>query len=216
MQYLAMLTMLIDHIGVVFFPDDPLWRIIGRIAFPIYAYGIVMGLAHTRSRKRYATRLAVIGAAAQLPYMAALGVLQINVIGTFLAAIGVLALMERTPSPVLKAAVFLAGVAALELVPFSHGGYALVLIWIYRALAGRPFAMVAAHAALNAVYVLQTGAALQMFSLLPTLVIAFAPRLAAKRLAPRWLWWSFYPAHLAALAAAEAVRTWSGAVALAG
>src|SRR5690606_33664629 len=111
MQYLAMLTMLIDHIGVVFFPDDPLWRIIGRIAFPIYAYGIVMGLAHTRSRKRYATRLAVIGAAAQLPYMAAMGVLQINVIGTFLAAIGVLALMERTPSPVLKAAVFLAGVA---------------------------------------------------------------------------------------------------------
>lgn len=40
MYWLAMLTMLIDHVGLVFFPTDPAWRIAGRLAFPIYAYAL--------------------------------------------------------------------------------------------------------------------------------------------------------------------------------
>jgi len=38
---LAFITMLIDHIGYIFFPFDEIWRIIGRIAFPLFAWGIV-------------------------------------------------------------------------------------------------------------------------------------------------------------------------------
>lgn len=44
MYWLAMLTMLIDHVGLVFFPTDPAWRIAGRLAFPIYAYALYMGV----------------------------------------------------------------------------------------------------------------------------------------------------------------------------
>lgn len=205
MQYLAMLTMLIDHIGIVFFPDNPIWRLIGRIAFPIYASGIAVGFDRTRDRKRYVKRLAVIAAAAQLPFMAAFGVLQVNVIGTFLAVIGVLMLLERIRHPVAAAAVVLVAVLLLEVVPFSYGGYALLLILAYRKFAARPHAMVAAHAALNAAYAAYAGGMLQMASLLPTLLIAYVPSFAARRDAPSWLWWSFYPAHLAML---FAVRAW--------
>ena len=206
MQYLAMLTMFIDHIGIVFFPDNPVWRIIGRIAFPIYAWGIAVGWDRTRDRKRYATRLAVIGAVAQWPYMAALDDPRVNVIGTFLVVIGTLILMEKAHHPAAKAAVFAAATALLEVVPFSYGGYALVLVFIYRTLAGRPHAMVGAHFALNLAYALWTGVDLQMFSLLPTLLISYEPRLANRRIAPRWLWWSFYPAHLAVLAVFQLAR----------
>lgn len=204
MQWIAMLTMLIDHIGVVFDPGNPVWRIIGRIAFPIYAFGIAVGLERTRDRRRYLTRLAIIGAAAQIPYMAALGALQINVIGTFLAVIGGLVVLEKMPHPAGKAALVLGATAVLEIVPFSYGGYALLLILIYRSLAARPLAMIAAHLALNLACALYTGGWLQLVSLLPTLLIALAPRFADKRNAPRWLWWSFYPAHLAVLAAIQA------------
>jgi hypothetical protein len=151
-------------------------------------------------------RLVAIGAAAQIPYMAALDDPGINVIGTFLAVLGTLFLMDNIHHPAAKAAVFAASAAVLELVPFSYGAYALVLVFIYRTLAARPHAMTGAHFALNLAYALWTGADLQLFSLLPTLLIAYEPRMAAKRTAPRWLWWSFYPAHLAVLAVFQAVR----------
>jgi len=48
----------------------------------------------------------------------------------------------------------------------------------------------------------------QMLSILPTLLIAFTPliwnRLERQRV-PRWMWWSFYPAHLLMLAIIKAV-----------
>jgi len=138
--------------------------------------------------------------------MAALDDPGINVIGTFLAVLGTLFLMDNIHHPAAKAAVFAASAAVLELVPFSYGAYALVLVFIYRTLAARPHAMTGAHFALNLAYALWTGADLQLFSLLPTLLIAYEPRMAAKRTAPRWLWWSFYPAHLAVLAVFQAVR----------
>ena len=34
LKIIAMLSMLTDHIGYIFFPTDLTWRYIGRIAFP--------------------------------------------------------------------------------------------------------------------------------------------------------------------------------------
>ena len=43
MKLLAMITMLIDHIGYMFFPDYRIFRTIGRLAFPIFAYQLSVG-----------------------------------------------------------------------------------------------------------------------------------------------------------------------------
>lgn len=51
LRLLAMLTMLIDHIGVIFFPDDIILRIVGRLAFPLFAWGIARGYRYTSSLK---------------------------------------------------------------------------------------------------------------------------------------------------------------------
>lgn len=44
---IALLTMLIDHVGYLFFPEQVLFKTIGRIAFPIFAYQISIGLHST-------------------------------------------------------------------------------------------------------------------------------------------------------------------------
>ena len=39
-QWVAALTMLIDHIGMMFFPTVLGFRAIGRLSFPLFAFGI--------------------------------------------------------------------------------------------------------------------------------------------------------------------------------
>lgn len=67
LQLIAMISMLIDHIGFIY--DISGMRFIGRFAAPIYAYFIVTGVFKTSDIKKYVVRLALIGVAAQLPYM---------------------------------------------------------------------------------------------------------------------------------------------------
>ena len=58
LKIIAMLSMLTDHIGYIFFPTDLTWRYIGRIAFPLYCFLLTEGFFHTRSREKYLLRMA--------------------------------------------------------------------------------------------------------------------------------------------------------------
>lgn len=58
-KILAMLTMLIDHIGMFLFPDVEILRIIGRLAFPIFAYCVAEGCVYTRNHKKYLSRILI-------------------------------------------------------------------------------------------------------------------------------------------------------------
>ncbi|HML45319.1 MAG TPA: TraX family protein [Clostridia bacterium] len=70
----ALLCMIMDHVGVAFFPEPEfIWmRVIGRIAFPLYAWCLVVGMEHTRSVPRYALRLFILFLVSQPFYMTAL------------------------------------------------------------------------------------------------------------------------------------------------
>lgn len=62
LKSIALIAMLIDHIGYVFFPECYILRFVGRIAFPIYAFLLVQGFLHTRNTpklKRYIQRILV-------------------------------------------------------------------------------------------------------------------------------------------------------------
>ena len=61
LKIIAMVSMALDHIGLLFFPDAAIFRILGRIAFPIFAYMIAEGCRYTKNRAKY---LGLIGAMA--------------------------------------------------------------------------------------------------------------------------------------------------------
>ena len=53
----AIISMTIDHVGSVFFPQYPAFRWIGRIAFPLFSYCLTVGMLYTRDIRKYMFRL---------------------------------------------------------------------------------------------------------------------------------------------------------------
>ncbi|MCU6712787.1 conjugal transfer protein TraX [Paenibacillus sp. J5C_2022] len=205
MQFLAMLTMLIDHIGAVWHPGDPLWRIIGRLAMPLYIYAMVIGYKRTRNMSRYFLRVGLLALLSQLPYQWAFHITQINVIATLFVCLLVLRLLDRyKDSPALQLLIAGAALIPLDALPFDYGGYALLLMLIYR-YAPASLALLM-HAGLELLAILTGGVSLQLFSLLGTGLIFHMPQVLARMdriRMPRWIWRSFYPAHLAVIAALQ-------------
>lgn len=57
LKLIAILSMVIDHVGTAFFPEYPAFRWAGRLAFPIFAYCLTVGLLYTRDIRKYLLRL---------------------------------------------------------------------------------------------------------------------------------------------------------------
>lgn len=72
LKLLALLLMLVDHIGASLLPTVPELRVIGRMAFPLYAWCLVVGSVKTRSPLRYGLRLLGLAVVSQPLYMMAL------------------------------------------------------------------------------------------------------------------------------------------------
>ncbi|MGF7047042.1 hypothetical protein J2T13_001544 [Paenibacillus sp. DS2015] len=201
MQWIAMLTMLIDHIGYIFFADDMTWRMLGRIAFPIYAYALVQGHVHTSNRIRYVSRLFFIALISQIPYQLALNPKGLNVVVTLFMAAGILNILDRCSSKVLSGGLIFLCCIVMDIFPFDYGAYGLLLVLMFRYLSG--YRLVAGHFLLNIVYLFYSGWLLQILSILPTMVIVYGPELWRKLESIRvrkWIWRSFYPLHLVILA----------------
>lgn len=66
LKVIAMILMTIDHIGLFMYakdPSNPTWtvfRIIGRLAFPLYAFFLAEGMRYTHSKEKYILRIGAV------------------------------------------------------------------------------------------------------------------------------------------------------------
>jgi hypothetical protein len=71
LKIIAIVTMVIDHIGNILYPDLLFLQVIGRLSFPIFAYLIVLGIESTKKPRKYMVTLLSFAVISQIPYFLA-------------------------------------------------------------------------------------------------------------------------------------------------
>lgn len=192
-EIIAMVTMLIDHIGAVFFPNEIWLRIIGRIAMPIYLYGIVQGCRYTSNYKRYLLRLVILAVISQPFYMKLFETTGLNMIFTLLVCLVLLKYHEKTPG-ILKYLIIVIAAVYTELFELDYGMYAVILAFIY--YFGEN--IICFQAALEIVYIFLRIWQIQIFSIFASIFMVNVKNIRLQGKA-RYFYRIFYPLHLAVL-----------------
>lgn len=68
LKLIAIITMVIDHIGAILYPYFPNFRLIGRISFIIFAFLLVQGFIHTSNRNKYIINLFIFALISEIPF----------------------------------------------------------------------------------------------------------------------------------------------------
>lgn len=131
LKVIAIIFMMIDHAGAIFFPKIMELRVLGRIAFPLYAWCAVVGVCYTRNMGKYALRLLVLGIVSQPFYVLALSHdwAEWNIFATLL--LGILALWgirEKKWGSQIWAPVLALLISCMVEVDYSWKGIAVILL----------------------------------------------------------------------------------------
>lgn len=94
-KLIALITMLVDHIGAIFFPDIIILRIIGRISMPLFAFCIARGYYYSKQKGtliKYTKNLLLFAVISEVPYLFSFEGLNIGV--TWLLSIILLTVID--------------------------------------------------------------------------------------------------------------------------
>lgn len=155
LKYIALLTMTIDHAGLIFLSYDTMAytiaRNIGRIAFPLYCFLLVEGFLHTSNRRSYFIRLLLFAFISEIPFdmmvyrfpqITDMSVLNGHQNVYFTLAFGFLALClidhYRSKGPYVALAIGAFFVMAAELLQTDYsyiGIFVILLFYMYKTFA---------------------------------------------------------------------------------
>lgn len=83
LKLIACVFMAIDHIGFMLFPSQKIFRIIGRIAYPLFAYFLAKGCYYTKNRLKRFLTLFVFAVVCQTVFYIFTKKIQMSILVTF-------------------------------------------------------------------------------------------------------------------------------------
>lgn len=220
LKLIAILSMLVDHIGAALFPELTWMRCIGRLAFPIFCYCMIVGLLYTKNVKRYLLRLGIFALVSQPFYILAFHphdfwgqLTNWNIFFTlFLSLLAMWGFHRR------RWWLFALCFFALSWWNFDYSSNGIILMLIFYCCRNKPLLGVALYV-LNYLPTLLWGADLTSpftfmlgnFAFNGTFCAVLAAPLLFLRWPkpelhiPKWFFYAFYPAHLALIAVIQFV-----------
>ena len=214
LKLIAMITMLMDHIGYVFysFPAfrQPLFtalgetvtlyfilRKIGRLAFPIYCFLIGEGLRHTRSQFKYLLRLLIFAALSEIPFNLMIsGQLRChthqNVFFTLFLGAAAICIYRSKLKTLPKAALMLILLGVSTVLDADYGTAGMVVILLIYVLRGHTIVQALAG------YPLFSGGVYAIAAFIPISMYS-GKRGFIKHPVLKYFFYRFYPLHMALL-----------------
>lgn len=234
LRLIACVCMFIDHAGKMLFPQLTWMRLVGRLAFPLFAYGIAVGAAMTKHPQPYITRVAALALVSQPLYAVALGHTNNAMYAVPFARHPLRALYTfyikswETPSillPLLLGLLLLLCIRERKYIPalliyvlcerfsgsldYGVGGIRLmILFYLFLEYPALCFAVTTAYMLVWAL----DGRGYPIFGVqfgmrlfaVPAVMLASLP-IRRKTQLPKWLTYGFYPAHLIILLILEKI-----------
>ena len=205
LKIIAILSMLVDHTGAMLFPQQYFLRVIGRLAFPIFAFLIVEGYTHTKNVYRYMGRLALFAILSEIPFNLLhsynwFDLVSQNIFFTLLIALVTIHLIhkDRTMHPVFQLLIGICSMVAAELLRTDYGylGVLTVLLfYLFRESRSRALLFVALlHIFVGLDAVRQGYYPFQCFAAFAVIFIAFYHGRKGPSL--KYFFYIFYPAHI--------------------
>ena len=215
LKLIAIITMTIDHIGVVFgTPFYNLLRAVGRLSFPIFAFLLTEGYVHTKSFGKYFFRLLVLAVISEVIYdyvfYGSFIYLEANNI-FFTLALGLLTLWlldksrtlvkkyfkEKIDLTIILPITYLLIIVVMgliaELLSFSYGMLGILVISFFY-LFKKNFSLTVLSVSLSTLIL---GDTMQYFSLLSLILIYFYNKKLGKKC--KVFFYLYYPLHILVL-----------------
>lgn len=191
LKIIAIILMIIDHIGFVFFPNIITYRIIGRLSFPIFAYLLTKGYHYTSNLREYQKRLLRLFVVSQIPYMILFKNIKPNIFLTLFLGLTMIDNYEK------KKYVYLFFILiASQILKINYGFYGLLMILLFWVLRENKLGIIFSFALLNVFFIsIKAINILQfysVFSLIPILLCDYFPKI---NLNKKFLYY-IYPIHL--------------------
>lgn len=196
-KLVALIAMTLDHIGWVLFPDVYIFRLIGRIAFPLFAYQLGISYRHTHNKLWLAARLLLFGLISQ-PIFGMLSDGRVNVFFTLLYCLAIFWCCDHF-GVAGKVLGFALAVASWKLQFMDNAFYGMLCAFGYyvfpmhhrdeKMLIGFAYQVMVTF-----LYCSLLNAKLQIYALAALIFILYPFK--KRILLPKYVFYIYYPAHL--------------------
>lgn len=131
-ELIALISMVVDHIGIIFFPEMIIFQILGRLSFPAYAYFIALGFNRSTNISYYFFRVLFLGIVSQVIYYNLLSQVKLNICFTLAFGIFFLIIVQNTKITIFyKVALCIIIMIIVLLSGCEYGVYGVTTIYFF-------------------------------------------------------------------------------------
>jgi hypothetical protein len=206
LKWIAILTMTVDHVGAVLYPELEFLRWIGRLSFPLFAYLLMLGLESTRNVRNYFVRLFVFALISQVPFFLAIDKAPFDMFNIFFTLSFGLMFVDFFRKGQATAVVPL---LISLIMPIDYGVYGIAVIGCMYFLIENPKLGVILLVLLNMLFLLPPSSQILSLAAIPLILLHKNGFISVKRInndkdfrIPLWrkyFFYGYYPLHLGLL-----------------
>ena len=132
-KLIAITCMVIDHVGLLFFPQILWFRVVGRLAFPLFAWCIANGAYYSKNRNTYLKRLFLFALVAQIPFILMSRLVDpsfwgLDVLFTLFLGLAAILLMEKSKNILIAILIVVISAGIADLFNTDYGAMGVLAV----------------------------------------------------------------------------------------